>query len=332
VRVLLTGATGFLGRNIISRLSGEHTIVALSRDPASAPALPDGIEPVAGDVLDPATLASAMEGVDALIHGAGRVSHDPADAAELWRLHVTGTENVLDAAAAAGVGRVVYISTSGTIAVSDDLKRIPDETAPPPLSFIKAWPYYRSKLFAEQAALARSSDTLPVISLNPSLLLGPGDLPDGPSTAPVRHFLDGDVPAAPPGGLSFVDVRDVAEAIAAALTRGAPGARYLLGGANMTFTDFYGRLARISGKSAPLATMPTSTLRVLRWLPKWKQIGSTLGIDLSRDELELACHVWYLDHSRASDELGWSPRDPQRTLEDTVHDIQSRAGEYEPWV
>jgi dihydroflavonol-4-reductase len=332
VRVLLTGATGFLGRSILARLGNEeHTLVAMTRNPA-ADLGASSVEMVVGDVLDPESLKAAMAGVDVLIHGAGRVSHDPADSADLWKLHVTGTENVLDAAAAAGVSRVVYISTSGTIAVSDDLKAIPNEDAPPPLSFIKTWPYYRSKLFAEQAALARSSASLPIISLNPSLLLGPGDVPDGPSTASVRHFLDGDVPASPPGGLSFVDVRDVAEAVAIALTRGEPGARYLLGSANMSFADFYGRLARISDKSAPLATMPAATLKLLRFLPKWKKIGTTFGVDLTREELELGCHCWYLDHTRATTDLGWTPRDPQRTLEDTVHDIQSRAGEYEPWV
>lgn len=329
MRVLLTGATGFLGRNIITRLQSEDTtLVGLVRRPTDSL----GIETVIGDVLDPDSLQAAARDIDVIIHGAGRVSHAPEDAQALWRLHVTGTENVMDAAAEAGVGRVIYISTSGTIAVSDSLKEIADEDSPPPLALIKAWPYYRSKLFAEQAALSRSSADMPVISLNPSLLLGPGDLPEGASTAPVRHFLDGDVPASPPGGISFVDVRDVADAVAAALTQGEAGKRYLLGSANMRFSDFYGRLARISGKPAPLATMPASTLRLLRWLPKWKKIGSTFGVELSREELELACHVWYLDHSRASDTLGWQPRDPQRTLEDTVHDIQTREGEYEPWV
>lgn len=329
MRVLLTGATGFLGRNIIARLKEEGiTLLGLVRRPTDSL----GIETRLGDVLDPASLQAALEGIDVVIHGAGRVSHDPVDAEALWRLHVTGTENVMDAAAAAGVSRVVYISTSGTIAVSESFKELATEDSPPPLALIKSWPYYRSKLFAEQAALSRSSETLPVISLNPSLLLGPGDTLDGASTAPIRHFLDGDVPAAPPGGISFVDVRDVAEAVAAALTKGEAGKRYLLGSANMRFSDFYGRLARISGKPAPFATMPASTLRVLRWIPKWKKIGSTFGVELSREELELACHVWYLDHSLATDALEWTPRDPQRTLEDTVHDIQTREGEYEPWV
>ena len=283
MRVLLTGATGFLGRNILSRLQdSEHTLVAMTRNPDAD--LAPGVECVVGDVLDAESLKAAMAGVDVLIHGAGKVSHKPADAAELMRLHVNGTENVLDAAAEAGVGRVVYISTSGTIAVSDDLKAIPNEESSPPLPFIKEWPYYRSKLFAEQKALARSTASLPVISLNPSLLLGPGDVPDGPSTASVRHFLDGDIPASPPGGLSFVDVRDVAEAVALAITKGEP------------------------------------------------DINALLLFGMTREELELACHVWYLDNSRAAADLGWSPRDPQLTLEDTVHDIQSRAGEYEPWV
>ena len=328
MRVLLIGATGFLGRNILSRLAAEDLeVVAMVRSEADL-----GVPTRRGDILDLESLKAAMADVDVVIHGAGKVSHDPDDAQQLFQLHVVGTENVLEAAAEVGVKRVVYISTSGTIAVSDDLDRVARETDEPPLKFIKSWPYYRSKLIAEQAALSRSSEALPVISLNPSLLLGPGDIPDGPSTAPVRQFLDGDVPAAPPGGISFVDVRDVAEAVVSALTKGEPGKRYLLGGANMTFSAFYGRIARIADKPAPLVTMPASTLKVLRWLPKWKDLGSTFGVRLAREDLELACHNWYLDHAQATAELSWTPRDPQRTLEDTVHDIQSRAGEYEPWV
>ncbi len=324
MRLLFTGATGFLGRATLPALAAAgHEVVVLSR----APRQDLDAEVVVGDVLDPATLAPALAGCEAVIHAAGKVSHAPADAAMLWRLHVQGTDNVLDAAKAAGVRRVVYISTSGTIAVSDDGKHARDESAPSPLPLIGAWPYYRSKLLAEQAALSRSCDDFAVVSLNPSLLLGPGDTLDGQSTAPVRRFLDGDVPVSPPGGLSFVDVRDVAEAIAGALHTGAGGRRYLLGSANMTFAQFYARIARITGDPAPMLTAPAFTRQLLSWMPRFKQVGN-----LSREELELACHFWYLDDTLARTELAWRPRDPQRTLEDTVAELQSREGIFTPWV
>ena len=331
MNILFTGASGFLGRHTVpALLAAGHTVRALSRRPEGVTL--DGAEVVAGDVLDPGTLAPALEGVDAVIHAAGLVSHSIDDADAMLRLHLTGTENVLDAAKAAGVRRVVYLSTSGTVAVTDDMDAVLDERAPSPLRLVKAWPYYRSKLFAEQAALARDAKGFAVVSLNPSLLLGPGDDAEGQSTAPIRRFLDGEVPASPPGTLSFVDVRDVAAAIVSALTAGRGGRRYLLGGANMPFRELYARLARIADKPVPLANMPALTRRLLPWMPGFDQLSRLAGAELSKEELELACHNWSLDSQRAQDELGWTARDPLRTLEDTVDDIQAREGAFAPWV
>jgi len=171
-----------------------------------------------------------------------------------------------------------------------------------------------------------------VISLNPSLLLGPGDDADGQSTSSVRRFLDGQIPAVPPGGLSYVDVRDVADAVIAAFENGRGGTRYLLGGANMTFREFYNKLARIADKPAPMANMPSITRKIISWIPGLDQITSAVGADLSKEELEIACHYWYVDSSRAQQNLKWTSRDPLRTLEDTVFDIQRREGDFAPWV
>ena len=132
----------------------------------------------------------------------------------LYELHVSGTKATLNAAKKSGVRRVVLASTSGTIAVSDDPDFIvANETNTPPIATIARWPYYRSKYFAEKAALDMNEPEFEVVAVNPTLLLGPGDV-NGSSTEDVRLFLEQKFLAIPAGGLSYVDVRDAAEAYA----------------------------------------------------------------------------------------------------------------------
>jgi dihydroflavonol-4-reductase len=318
VKVLVTGATGFLGEHLVARLRADHDVVRLVRSEVA-----EG--DVRGDVLDPESLRAALDGCDAVVHAAGAVSHKTADASRMYDVHVRGTENLLDAARSQGVGRVVYIGSSGAVAVSDRAGHVADETTPEPLAMVARWPYYRAKLFAEQAMLA--VDDLHVVVLSPSLLLGPGDRRGG-ATRAVRFLLDGDLPAAPPGGICFVDVRDVAEAAAMALIDGKPGRRYLLGAANWSFAEFYERLARVAEVPAPKIRLPRATRRVLDFLPKLDPQRLSLGRlgsfgPVEREDLEFGCYWWWLDATRAREELGWTPRDPTETLVDTVQDLRA---------
>ena len=311
MQVLITGASGFLGRHLLERLGQDHEVVGLCRRPGSDDRL------VAGDVLDPGSLTGPMAGCDAVVHAAGGVSHRQSDADWLFEVHVTGTENVMDAAAEAGVDTVLYVSTSGTVAVSEQ-DRVLDEESPDPLPVISRWPYYRVKRTAEKAALKAGA-----IVVNPTLLLGPGDR-DESSTKSVRILLEGSVPAVPKGGLSFVDVRDVADGVALALERGEGGERYLLGAVNLTFTEYYERLARTAGVKPPAITLPAATRTVLGWLPDRARqaVADRFGVD--QIELQMASHYWYLDAGKARRELGWTPRDPGETLADTVEDVRAR--------
>jgi dihydroflavonol-4-reductase len=258
-------------------------------------------------------------------HCAGRVSRKPADAEALYRLHVEGTKNVLDACADAGVRRVVLASTSGTVAVSDSPEHVATEADDTPIGIVSRWPYYRAKLFAERAALARNRDGFDVISVNPSLLLGPGDV-HGSSTEDVRLFLEGAIPAVPAGGLSFVDARDAAEAMALAMERGRGGERYLVGACNLTMRDFFGRLARVSGVPAPWLPMPRSREMARLGARMMERFAARVGIPARVDSVsvEMAQCFWYLDASKAERELGWSARDPGETLHDTVEDLRAR--------
>ncbi len=339
-RYLVTGATGFLGTHLLRALERRgHDVVPFSRSRG-------------GDVLDFAGVASAAQGCDGAFHCAGKVSRKASDAEELYRVHVEGTKNVLDACSAAKVRRVVVASTSGTMAVSDDPQHFATENDEASVArsarIASRWPYYRSKIFAERAALERNrpsrnngaqsmpfgaasdasgamSDAFEVVCVNPSLLLGPGDV-RGSSSEDVRLLLEGKVPAVPAGGLSFVDARDAAEAMVLAMEKGRAGERYLVGACNLTVRDFVGRIARIAGVKAPWIPLPSSrklTSEGARWL---ETLSNRVGLAAPVDavSVEMAQCFWYVDSSRAERELGWRARDPNTTLFDTVEDLRSR--------
>jgi dihydroflavonol-4-reductase len=322
MRCLVTGGSGFLGRHLVRQLVQEgHEVRALVR--REVPGLEkDGARCVPGDVLEPETLAEASRGVEAVFHLAGMVRHR-GEPTELYRLHVEGTRNTLRAAAEAGVGRVVHVSSSGTLAVTEDGATIPDETAPWATAVVRRWPYYLSKIYAEKLALeAHLRGKLPVVVVSPSLLLGPGDETLSSSRVVLRH-LRREVPAVPPGGINFVDVRDVAVTTVAAAEKGRPGERYLLGGPNMTLAAFFQLLERVSGVPAPALKTPArlneAAARVLGALEELS------GEDVDEAiAYEMGNCFWYLDARKAQEELGFRHRPAETTLKDTVASIRSR--------
>jgi dihydroflavonol-4-reductase len=315
---LVTGATGFLGTHLLERLieDGTPALRVLLRGPA--PELTArGVEVVSGSILDEGAVSAAVEGAGRVYHLAGKVSRNPDDGPELYKVHVQGTAILCRAAREAGVERIVLASTSGTIAVTEDGASIPDETFPPPLRFIGKWPYYTSKLFQEETARRESMGGPELVIVNPSLLLGPGDKKLS-STEDVLKFLASDIPVIPPGGVNFVDVRDAADAFIAAMSRGRPGERYLLGGPNWTFETFFQKLSRLSGVKAPWLKLPervySLTGKAVEAL--YQQWDRTPPVD--RVSVEMGARFWWLDASKAEREIGFRASDPYETLYDTV--------------
>ncbi len=325
-RHLVTGASGFLGRHLVAALRERGAeVVALCRRPEEdLRAL--GATVRLGDVLDGGSVRDAAGGCEGAFHCAGKVSRDAADGEAMYRVHVDGTKATLEALRAAGVRRVVYASTSGTIAVSADPDAVADEGSPAPSDIIARWPYYRSKLYGERAALDRNAHDFAVICVNPSLLLGPGDV-HGSSTEDVRKFLERKIPFAPAGGMAFVDARDAAAAMIQAMDRGKGGERYLVNAANMTLAAFFGRLERISGVKAPPLRLPRTSPTLAGVSADLlgraaKLLGATSPLD--RISAEMAQFYWYCDAAKAQRDLGWTPRDPNETLADTVEDVRAR--------
>jgi dihydroflavonol-4-reductase len=317
-KILITGGTGFLGTHIVRQLldAGERNLRVM------ASSVPDwmtdaGVEAAIGSVTAGDDVAAAVKNVSSIIHLAGKVSRDNEDAAAMNKIHVEGTRVLCEAAKEAGVTTMLLASSSGTIAVSED-EQVFDETFPSPVDVISRWAYYASKYYQERAALENfDGDGRRLVILNPSLLLGPDDERLS-STKPVLDFLGRKIPYSPSGGLNFVDARDAASAFIAALERGRHQEKYLLGAANMTFPEFFGRLERLSGVAAPMFKVPKKLAMAGSSMIEsvFKNWGKASPV--ASKEVEQAEYFWYFDSSRAEDELGFAPRDPQETLQDTI--------------
>jgi dihydroflavonol-4-reductase len=322
VKTLVTGGTGFLGSHLVSGLARS------ARGPArdlrvlvqSAPPgwLRDlGVELVTGSVTKPDDIARALDGVDRVYHLAGMVSHKPSDGHRMYAVHVDGTRVLCEAAVKAGCKRIVMSSTSGTIAASTRADELPDEDSSAPLEVIARWPYYTSKLYQEETARRVCGDKVELVTVNPSLLLGPGD-DRLSSTRPVLQFLSREILMTPPGGLNFVDARDVAALLPVAMDRGRPAERYLVGGYNWTFEEFFGRLERLTKVAAPLlkARGPLPLLATRAQATLYRHWGRRVPVE--PQSVEMAEHFWYFDSGKAARELGFAPRDATDTLFDTV--------------
>lgn len=320
---LITGATGFLGTHLVESLRASGTELRILSRAATRWEGVRGIETVRGDVTNAREVMRAADGVGAIYHLAGFVSRRPEDAPQLYRTHIEGTRNVCEAARVLGGRKVVFVSSSGTIAVGHE-PVVYREGSSYKNDVVRDWPYYLAKIFAEKLALSYCRTYgLPIVVVNPSLLLGPGDERCS-STGDVALFLRGQIMAVPPGGLNFVDARDVAQGLALAMQRGAPGERYLLGGENWTFEKLIGEVARLSGRRAPkLKLSPRVSLLSARLLRAgYSVVGKSF--DLDDESIKMSELFWYCDSSKAGLELGFRTRDPIETLKDTLQDLRRR--------
>lgn len=320
--IWIGGATGFLGSHLVEQLAQRAEKLVLS----SGSGRSVGGRPTEQvNILDQEAVKRSAQGCKSAYLCAGRVSRDPKDAGLMHRLHVEGTRSALLGLKKAGVERVVVVSTSGVIAVGTDPDRIFDETGPAPMEHIARWPYYRSKYFGEREALCHNARDFEVVVVNPSLLLGPGDLRES-STEDVRRFLEKAILATPAGGLSLVDVRDAASGMILAMARGRAGERYLLSAANMTVAAFFARLHRISNVPAPLFKMPQGQALARSLFGIYERGLKALGGVPPVDEMsvQLGQYYWYCSSAKAERVLGFAARDPNETLRDTVMDLVER--------
>ncbi|HEX8287628.1 MAG TPA: NAD-dependent epimerase/dehydratase family protein [Pyrinomonadaceae bacterium] len=317
-KILITGGTGFLGAHLVRQFldAGAKNLRVMA---SSVPEwmMDAGVDPLAGSVTRREDVAAATKNVEAIYHLAGKVSFAYDGAAQMNKIHVEGTRLLCEAAKENGVKNFILASSSGTSAISET-PEIVDETYPQPVEILTKWAYYASKYYQEKTALrvfTEKGDRL--VILNPSLLLGAGDERLS-STKVILDFMAKKLPTTPSGGLNFVDARDAANVFLNALDKGRHGERYLLGAVNMSFADFFGRLERLSGVSAPMLRVPKKVAVFgANFIDSiYKNFNKTMPFEAS--EVEMGEYFWYFDSSKAKEELNFKARDPQETLQDTI--------------
>lgn len=256
MKVLVTGATGFVGYHVAKLLLEKGLPVrALVRSKESAVSLRRlGVETVTGDVRDFGSLTRALKGCSQLYHLAADYRLWVPDPEVMYAINVKGTRNIINAALARDVERIIYTSTVGTLAASAE--GIPaDENTP--VSFGDMVGHYkRSKYIAEREVCASIERGVPVVVVHPSTPVGPMDRKPTPTGRMIVDFLNGRIPAYLDTGLNFIDVEDVAAGHWLAARYGEVGRKYILGNRNITLRDFFGILARLTGRKPPAVRLP----------------------------------------------------------------------------
>lgn len=317
-KILITGGTGFLGSHLVRQFidAGAKNLRVMA---SSVPGwmTDEGVEPFAGSVTSKEDVAAATKNTEAVYHLAGKVSFAYDGAAQMNKIHVEGTRLLCEAAKENGVKNFILASSSGTSAITED-GTIVDETYPQPIEIFSRWAYYASKYYQEKTALNIFRDEGErLVILNPSLLLGSGD-DRLSSTKVILDFMAKKLPTMPTGGLNFVDARDAANAFFNALDKGRHQEKYLLGAVNWTFDEFFKRLERLTGVSAPMLKVPKPVAVFgANFIDSiYKNFNKTTPFEAS--EVEMGEYFWYFDSSKAEDELGFTVRDPMETLQDTI--------------
>jgi len=318
MKTLVTGATGFLGSHVARALAGRGDDVrVLVRASSDLRAL-DGIEAerCTGDLRDRGSLERALESVGRVYHVAADYRLWARDPLEIHESNVTGTQNLLAAARRAGVEKFVYTSTVATIAVPRE-GRLPNEETQ---AFVGEMigHYKRSKFGAEQCALRAAEAGFPVVIVNPTTPVGPGDWKPTPTGKIIVDFLNGRMPGYVDTGLNFVPVEDCARGHLLAAERGRIGERYILGGRNLTLKQMLDVLSSVSGRPAPRWKIPHAVAFAAGCVDS--AVASLLGREpqIPLEGVRMARHKMFVDASKAERELGFAPGPIEAALERAV--------------
>jgi dihydroflavonol-4-reductase len=258
MNVFLTGATGFVGSHVARAFAAQGARLHLLVRSTSRLDNLEGLsaETVTGDLRHPDSFRAALRDCEVLVHVAADYRLWVRDPQAMYAANVDGTRHLLALAREVGVRRVVYTSSVATMGFRED-GTIVDENTPVSLSDMIGH-YKRSKYLAEQEAIAAARDGQQVIVLNPTTPIGANDIKPTPTGQIIVDFLNRKFPAYVDTGLNLVDVGEVARMHVAALERGRPGERYILGGENLSLKQILDKMSAITGIPSPSLQVPHS--------------------------------------------------------------------------
>ena len=316
-RVLVTGASGFVGSAVARVVAAKGFCLRVLIRPTSARAnIADlNCEIMDGDMRDAASVARAMKDVRYLFHMAADYRLWARNPGEIVRNNREGTHIVMQAARAAEVERIVYTSSVATLKPRTDKSADENDRA----DFDTAiGPYKKSKVAAERLVESMISEGLPAVIVNPSTPVGPRDIRPTPTGRMILEAASGRMPAYVDTGLNLVHVDDVAEGHVRALQRGRIGETYILGGENVTLEQILSDIAQICGRHAPRFRLPRRPLYPVAFVAE--AIASVTGKEplFTADALRMAKHRMFFDSAKAQRELGYSTRPYKAALEDAI--------------
>jgi len=329
---LVTGATGFVGSHVARQLlAGGHRVRVLVRRSSNLQAL-DGlaVERAEGDLSDLISLDRAMRGVRGVFHVAADYRLWARNPEEIYATNVEGTRRLFEVAAQAGVEKIVYTSTVATIAVPSR-GPLPNEETRATLDQMIGH-YKRSKFLAELEAVKAAAAGVPIVIVNPTAPVGPGDWKPTPTGRIILDFLNGKMPAYVDTGLNVVGVEEVATGHLLAAERGRIGERYILGARNMTLREILGTLATITGRPAPRVRLPHAVALAAGYADA--AISRLTGRDpqIPVEGVKMSRHRMFVASDKAERELGFKPSAVEPALAAAVRwyeehgYVRSRAG------
>jgi dihydroflavonol-4-reductase len=319
MRALVTGATGFVGAAVARALLREGWQVrALARSGSSRSNIEGlAIELVLGDLTDPASLERALSGCQALFHVAADYRLGARHPEQLYHTNVEGTRHILTAARNAGVERIVYTSSVATLGIPADGSP-GDERTPAALSDMIGH-YKRSKFLAEQVVRDLAANGLPVVIVNPSTPIGPGDVKPTPTGQTVLDAACGRMPAYVDTGLNIVHVDDVAAGHLRAFQHGRIGERYVLGGLDMTLREILVEVARLVGRAPPRVRLPHGLVMPIAYLAEGSARILGYNSRITVEAVRMSRKRMFFSSAKAQRELGYTWRAPTEAFADAVH-------------
>ena len=315
---LVTGATGFVGSHVARQLvASGQSVRVLVRASSNLRLLEDiAAERVEGDLRDAASIDRAMRGVRRVFHVAADYRLWTRHPEELYESNVEGTRRLIAATQRAGVERVVYTSTVATIAVPQH-GALPNETTQAEIGEMIGH-YKRSKFLAEQVAVEAAKAGAPVVIVNPTAPVGPGDWKPTPTGRIILDFLRGKMPAYVDTGLNVVAVEDVAAGHLLAAEKGRIGERYILGGRNMTLKEILDALSAITGRRAPRVKLPHVVALMAGYADEMYSRMAGREPQIPVEGVKMSRHKMFIESDKAARELGYKPGKIEVGLERAV--------------
>ncbi len=321
MRVLVTGATGFLGGNLVRLLLERGHAVRVYRRSTSSNRVLEGlpVEVATGELTDPEAMARAVRGCGQVYHLAGAYETGPGAAESMYRCHVTGTRLLCEVSMAQGVERMVICSSSITLpfgsrsepAREDDPDPF-ERTGVPYRGALRA--YYEAKKAQLEVGREFAARGFPVVVVHPDFVIGPWDVKPTSGKIVVQMARLPWLPFYPPGGKCFIGARDCAMGHVLAMEKGRPGVSYLLGDHNLSYREALGIIARVVGKPPPRFPLPRSVQRAAHQLARWfgDRLPAVTHLSSHLDSLYLER---YRSPSRAREELGLGSTPFEETVE-----------------